>query len=98
MLAYDRNPWLEEIVSNFEIINKRILSVARRMFSLIDVDRLLKNWSLDVYQLQQRFWPAKCKNQAPYLGYISDLVLFWFLVDCRLLRLSDIFCWFGVLA
>jgi len=43
MLAYDRNPWLEEIVSNFEIINKRILSVARRMFSLIDVDRLLKN-------------------------------------------------------
>jgi len=38
-LADDRNPRLEEIVSNinFEIINKRILSVAGRMFSLIDV-------------------------------------------------------------
>jgi len=31
-LANDRNPHLEEIVSNFEIINKRILSVAGRMF------------------------------------------------------------------
>jgi len=31
-LAGDRNPQLEEIVSNFEIINKRIFSVAGRMF------------------------------------------------------------------
>jgi len=31
-LANDHNPQLEEIVSNFEIINKRIFSVAGRMF------------------------------------------------------------------
>jgi len=31
-LADDRNPQLEEIVSNFEITNKRIFSVAGRMF------------------------------------------------------------------
>jgi len=31
-LADDRNPHSQEIVSNFEIINKRILSVAGRMF------------------------------------------------------------------
>jgi len=31
-LADDRNPLLEETVSNFEIINKRIFSVAGRMF------------------------------------------------------------------
>jgi len=30
-LADDRNPQLEEIVSNFEITNKRIFSVAGRM-------------------------------------------------------------------
>jgi len=36
-LGDDRNPLLEEIVSNFEIINKQIFSVAGRMFSLIDV-------------------------------------------------------------
>jgi len=29
-LADDRNPHLEEIVSNFEMINKRILGVAGR--------------------------------------------------------------------
>jgi len=32
-LADDRNPLLEEIVSNFEIINKRIFSVAGQMFT-----------------------------------------------------------------
>jgi len=31
-LADDRNPQLEEIVSNFEITNKRIFSVPGRMF------------------------------------------------------------------
>jgi len=31
-LADDRNSQLEEIVSNFEITNKRIFSVAGRMF------------------------------------------------------------------
>jgi len=31
-LADDRNPQLEEIVSNFEIINKRLFSVAGQMF------------------------------------------------------------------
>jgi len=31
-LADDRNPQLEEIVNNFEITNKRIFSVAGRMF------------------------------------------------------------------
>jgi len=31
-LADDRNPHLEEIVSNMEITNKRIFSVAGRMF------------------------------------------------------------------
>jgi len=31
-LANDRNPQLEEIVSNFEITNKRIFSVAGQMF------------------------------------------------------------------
>jgi len=31
-LADDRKPQLREIVSNFEIINKRIFSVAGRMF------------------------------------------------------------------
>jgi len=31
-LADDRNPQLEDTVSNFEIINKRIFSVAERMF------------------------------------------------------------------
>jgi len=31
-LADDHNPRLEEIVSNFKIINKRIFSVAGRMF------------------------------------------------------------------
>jgi len=36
-LGDDRNYLLEEIVSNFEIINKQIFSVAGRMFSLIDV-------------------------------------------------------------
>jgi len=54
-LGDDRNYLLEEIVSNFEIINKQIFSVAGRMFSLIDVVWLLKLWNLDVYQLQQRF-------------------------------------------
>ena len=33
-LADDRKPQLGEIVSNFEIINKRIFSVAGRMFKL----------------------------------------------------------------
>jgi len=31
-LVDDRNPQLKEIVSNFEITNKRIFSVAGRMF------------------------------------------------------------------
>jgi len=31
-LADDRNPHLEEMVSNFEITNKRIFSVGGRMF------------------------------------------------------------------
>jgi len=31
-LADERNAQLEEIASNFEIINKRIFSVVRRMF------------------------------------------------------------------
>jgi len=31
-LADDRNPHLEDTVSNFEIINKRIFSVTERMF------------------------------------------------------------------
>jgi len=31
-LADDCNPQLEEIVNNFEIINKQIFSVAARMF------------------------------------------------------------------
>jgi len=31
-LADDRNPQLEDTISNFEIINKRIFSVAERMF------------------------------------------------------------------
>jgi len=31
-LSNDRNPQLEEIVSNFEITNKRIFSVAGQMF------------------------------------------------------------------
>jgi len=31
-LADNHNPQLEEIVSNFEIINKRIFSIAGRMF------------------------------------------------------------------
>jgi len=31
-LADDRNPQLEEIVTNFEFINKRIFNVAERMF------------------------------------------------------------------
>jgi len=36
-LADDRKTQFEEIVSNFEIINKPTFSVAGRMFSLIDV-------------------------------------------------------------
>jgi len=31
-LADDRKPQFGEIVSNFEIINKRIFSIARRIF------------------------------------------------------------------
>jgi len=50
-LADDRNPNFEEIVRNFEIINKRIFSVAGRMFKPIDVIRLSKIGSLDVHQL-----------------------------------------------
>jgi len=36
-LADDRNPQLEEVVSKFEIINKRIFSLVGPMFCLIDV-------------------------------------------------------------
>jgi len=32
LLEDDRNPQLEDTVSNFEIINKRIFSVTERMF------------------------------------------------------------------
>jgi len=51
--ADDRNPHLEEIVNNFEIINKRILSVAGRIFKPDRCFRQLsrKIWSLDVYPL-----------------------------------------------
>jgi len=48
-LADDCNPQLKEIVSNFEIINKRIISVTGRMFKP-DKHRLtvkdLKPWCL----------------------------------------------------
>jgi len=49
-IADDRNPQLEETVNNFEIINKRILSVAGRMFKPDRCFRQLsrKIWSLDV--------------------------------------------------
>jgi len=52
-LAGDRNPRLEEIVSNFEIINNRIFGVPGRMFKPDRCFRQLglKIWSLDVYQL-----------------------------------------------
>jgi len=52
-VADDRNTQLEEMVSNIEFINKRILALLDECSSLKDVIRLLKIWSLDVYQMQQ---------------------------------------------
>jgi len=43
-LADDRNPHLEEIASNIEIINKRIFSVAARMFAHDRCRSTVKDW------------------------------------------------------
>jgi len=43
-LADDRKPHLEEIASNVEIINKRIFSVAARMFAHDRCRSTVKDW------------------------------------------------------